>query len=187
MVVNRQIGGLLPLVAPMKVLVLDEHQVFAMGLRACLSANPALEVVADSPEPNVDVAVVSSAIAAARAFPCPLVICGDAPLSLAPGNVVLAVLPRSTLTVERLTAGIYGAAAGLRVASDDEACRESALEGRAAAVLRLLAKGADTHEISVELGYSDRTIKTVVRELQVVLGTRNRAQTVAEGIRRGLI
>lgn len=171
----------------MKVLVIDEHPVFGMGLRACLSANPALEVVLDGPDPVADVAVVSPAIAAERSLRCPLVICGDVPASLAPGNVVLAVLPRRTLTVERLTAGIYGAAAGLRVASDDEACPPSALEGRSAAVLRLLAQGADTREISVELGYSDRTIKTVVRELQVALGTRNRAQTVAEGIRRGLI
>ena len=34
---------------------------------------------------------------------------------------------------------------------------------------------------------SDRTIKSVIRDVQVTLGAKNRVQAVAEGIRQGLI
>ena len=64
---------------------------------------------------------------------------------------------------------------------------EPRLYGRGLEVLRMLARGADTREIADELGYSDRTIKTVIRDVQLALGARNRVQAVAEGIRQGLI
>jgi DNA-binding CsgD family transcriptional regulator len=54
-------------------------------------------------------------------------------------------------------------------------------------VLRLLARGADTQEISRSLRYSERTIKTLIQEIERELGARSRAQAVAEGIRLGLI
>jgi DNA-binding NarL/FixJ family response regulator len=125
-------------------------------------------------------------MATERSFDCPLVVCGDAPSRLAAGNEVVAVLPRATLTAEHLLASIHAAAAGLRIAPSDAAVSPRVV-GRSLVVLQMLARGADTKEISDHLGYSDRTIKTVIRELQVSLGARNRVQAVAEGIRQGLI
>ena len=61
------------------------------------------------------------------------------------------------------------------------------LAGRGLEVLGLLASGADTKEIAEQLGYSDRTIKSVIRDVQLSLGAKNRVQAVAEGIRQGLI
>ena len=61
------------------------------------------------------------------------------------------------------------------------------LASRGLEVLSLLAAGADTKEIAEQLGYSDRTIKSVIRDVQVSLGVKNRVQAVAEGIRQGLI
>jgi DNA-binding CsgD family transcriptional regulator len=61
------------------------------------------------------------------------------------------------------------------------------LAGRGLEVLALLATGADTKQIAEQLGYSDRTIKSVIRDVQLSLGARNRVQAVAEGIRQGLI
>lgn len=168
-----------------KVCVVDEHEMFALGLQSCLGDHPMVELVGREAA-EAHVAIVSPAVAAERSFPCPLVVCGEAPSRLAAGNVVLAVLPRATLTAEHLLAGVHAAAAGLRVAQHDTAPAPR-VSGRALTVLQMLARGADTREISERLGYSDRTIKAVIRELQVALGARNRVQAVAEGIRQGLI
>lgn len=168
--------------ATIRVGIVDENEMFALGLRAALAGQPRIELA----EEPVDVAVVSSTAAGERTFACPLVVCGESPAGLAEGNHVLAVLPRSTLTPEQLLASIHAAAAGLKV-SAPEVSVASRLEGRRVEVLRLLAAGADTREIGRRLGYSDRTIKSVIHEIQLALGTRNRAQAVAEGVRQGLI
>jgi DNA-binding NarL/FixJ family response regulator len=168
-----------------RVGIVDENEMFALGLRAALAGHPHIEVTVDE-SVDVDVAVVSAAAAGERRFSCPLVVCGEAPHRLAEGNAVLAVLPRSTLTPEQLLASIQAAAAGLRV-SPSQVAVASRLDGRRLDVLRMLAAGADTREIAQHLGYSDRTIKSVIREIQLALGTRNRAQAVAEGVRQGLI
>lgn len=166
-----------------RVGIVDENEMFALGLRAALAGHPRIEVTTGD---AIDVAVVSPLVAGERVFPCPLVVCGEAPPRLAEGNLVLAALPRSTLTPEQLLASIHAAAAGLMV-SASLVPPVSRLEGRRLEVLRLLASGADTREIALSLGYSDRTIKSVIREIQLALGTRNRAQAVAEGVRQGLI
>jgi DNA-binding NarL/FixJ family response regulator len=114
------------------------------------------------------------------------VICGDAPSRLAPGNEVMAVLGRAALTAEQLLASIHAAAAGLKVVNGEHAPTPK-LASRGLEVLSLLAAGADTKEIAEQLGYSDRTIKSVIRDVQVSLGVKNRVQAVAEGIRQGLI
>ena len=158
---------------------------FALGLRTCLAGNPLVKVLSH-PDDELDVVIVSAAVAAQQQFACPLVVCGDPPNRLASGNVVLAVLPRSTLTAEQLLASVHAAAAGLRVIPPEEA-PNTRLYGRGLEVLQLLAAGADTKEIADRLGYSDRTIKTVIRDIQLALGARNRVQAVAEGIRQGVI
>jgi DNA-binding CsgD family transcriptional regulator len=165
--------------------IVDEHEMFALGLRTSLAANPLIQV---SPvvDDDVDVAIVSPRIAEERKFPCPLVVCGDAPQRLAPGNEVMAVLARSTLTVEQLLASIHAAAAGLRVVNSEQ-LPVPRLAARGLEVLAMLAAGADTKEIAEQLGYSDRTIKSAIRDVQVTLGAKNRVQAVAEGIRQGLI
>jgi DNA-binding CsgD family transcriptional regulator len=171
--------------ATIKVAVVDEHEMFALGLRSCLAEHSSVEVM-PRPDGPVDVAIVSPQVAREVRLPCPLVVCGDAPTQLAAGNVVLAVLPRATLTTGQLIASVHAAAAGLRVTSPDGP-RVSRLQGRRLEVLGLLATGADTREIAARLGYSDRTIKGVIQEIQVALGARSRAHAVAEGIRQGLI
>jgi DNA-binding NarL/FixJ family response regulator len=105
---------------------------------------------------------------------------------VAAGNEVMAVLGRAALTAEQLLASIHAAAAGLRVINAEHV-PVPRLAGRGLEVLARLAAGADTKEIAEELGYSDRTIKSVIRDVQLRLGARNRVQAVAEGIRQGLI
>jgi DNA-binding NarL/FixJ family response regulator len=165
--------------------IVDEHEMFALGIRTCLSASPLVRVAAVVDD-DVDVVIVSPRMAEERSFRCPLVICGDPPSRLAPGNEVMATLGRATLTAEQLLASIHAAAAGLRVMTSDTSTPPR-LASRGLEVLSLLAAGADTKEIAEQLGYSDRTIKSVIRDVQVSLGVKNRVQAVAEGIRQGLI
>jgi DNA-binding CsgD family transcriptional regulator len=165
--------------------IADEHEMFALGIRTCLAAS-ALVRVSPVIDEDVDVVIVSPRMAEEQRFPCPLVVCGDLPNTLAPGNEVMAVLGRGTLTAEQLLASIYAAAAGLRVIHAEQG-PPTRLAGRGLEVLALLASGADTKEIAEQLGYSDRTIKSVIRDVQLSLGAKNRVQAVAEGIRQGLI
>lgn len=173
-----------------RVGIFDENEMFAIGIRASLVGARDIEIVAEGDaegDREMDVAVVSPRAARQLSFSCPLVVCGEVPNRVAAGNVVLAELPRGSLTPGHLLVSVQAAAAGLRVVPPQPDGASSKLDGRRLEVLRLLATGADTREIARSLGYSDRTIKSVIREIQLALGTRNRVQAVAEGVRQGLI
>jgi DNA-binding NarL/FixJ family response regulator len=182
---------------PVRVAVVDDHEIFRRGVVTCLEEDPTLRIVADAPdwptiaEGEVDVAVVSPAAARTAAdLDCPLVVCGepDALQPPGPGDFVMAVLPRSALTPNQLIGAVRAAAAGLRI---DEGrggrIDPGRLDPRRLEVLRLLAEGADTQQISTELRYSERTIKALIQDIERELGARSRAQAVARGIREGLI
>jgi DNA-binding NarL/FixJ family response regulator len=179
---------------PVRVAVVDEHEIFRRGLVTCLSEDPTLEVAAELAsgplEAAVDVAVVSPGAAAGANLTCPLVVCGD-PMALPPSQVaeaVMAVLPRSTLSPDQLIGAVRAAAAGLRIdQGPDGRGGPGRLDPRRLAVLRLLADGADTQQISERLRYSERTIKGLIQDIERELGARSRAQAVARGIREGLI
>jgi DNA-binding CsgD family transcriptional regulator len=176
-----------------RVAVIDEHDIFRRGLVACLADDSFLKVVVDRPvgplTEEVDVVVVSPRAAAQERFDCPIVVCGERRSPADPGgNRLMGTLPRSTLTAEQLIATVRAAAAGLRIdAPPAEALPPGRLDERRLQVLQLLAEGADTQEISVSLGYAERTVKGLIQGLERQLGSRSRAQAVAEGIRRGLI
>ncbi len=169
-----------------RVAVVHENEMFGLGLQASLADHFAVTIGLPG-EGTADVAVVSAAAAAEHRFACPLVVCGEANGRVAPGNDVVAQLPRSSLSVGQLLACVHAASAGLRVSTDEAPRRPARLDGRGLEVVGLLAGGAGTREIAAELGYSERTIKGVIREVQLALGTRTRAQAVAEAMRQGLI
>jgi DNA-binding NarL/FixJ family response regulator len=54
-------------------------------------------------------------------------------------------------------------------------------------VLRLIADGRMTREVATELCYSERTVKTVLRDAVMKLGARSRSQAIAFAVREGLI
>ncbi len=51
----------------------------------------------------------------------------------------------------------------------------------------MIAQGATNKEIAQEMSRSERTIKRKIARITSVLGARNRAQAVAEGVKRGLV
>jgi DNA-binding NarL/FixJ family response regulator len=63
----------------------------------------------------------------------------------------------------------------------------SGLTERELSVLRLLADGLDTAEVSGRLYYSERTVKNIIHDITSRLELRNRTHAVAYAIKQGLI
>jgi DNA-binding NarL/FixJ family response regulator len=182
-------------VTPIRVAVIEDHDIFRRGIVACLADDPAVDVVfegaAGPVAAMIDVAVVSHAAALVERLPeCPVVVCsGDRapPVGRYPASDVVGVLRRTSLTGEQLIATVRAAAAGLRVEPLDVPRPAHSLDDRSIEVLRLLSRGADTQQISHALSYSERTVKTLISDLQRSLNARNRTHAVAEGFRHGFI
>jgi len=176
-----------------RVAVVDENEIFRRGVVACLAEQPTFEIAAAwASAPlggetgcGAGVAVVSAKAARETALTCPLVVCASAPFAVPEDGRVLALLPRNGLTAEQLAAAVHGAAVGLRVSGT--ALELPQLDERRLRILRLLADGATTEEISRSLRYSPRTIKGLVASIQAELHSRTRAQAVATAIRGELI
>ena len=102
---------------------------------------------------------------------------------------VVAVLPRGQLTESQLGAAVHAAASGLRVGVAGGAAGSPpiGLSERSLQVLRLLAAGCGTREISDTVGCSERTVKYAIRDAERHLEARSRAHVVAEAIRQGMI
>lgn len=178
-----------------RVAVVDENDIYRRGLVACLESDDALLVVFAARTgplpPLVDVVFASmkAATGLARDGP-PWLICGD-PHASGTGVTGCAdtVLSRDGLTEEQVLAAARAAASGLRIqmVGPLRPRRDSPFPQRMLEVLRLLADGCGTREISERIGFSERTVKSVVCEAQRRLTARSRSQAVAEAIRRGLI
>lgn len=168
----------------------DENEIFAYGVDAILNEDPQISSVTHDRDrvADLDVAVTSLTSVEQGELSCPLVVCASsdeiAPASSVSGPVA-ALLFRSEVTPDQLRSAVHAAAAGLRL--NWNRTDESVLDDRGRAVLRLLASGASTREISVDLGYSERTIKAVIQHVEQALGARSRAHAVALAMRGALI
>jgi DNA-binding NarL/FixJ family response regulator len=186
----------------LRVGVAEEDEVFRRGLIAVLldegwdctvlATDGAANGQSADSAAGLDVAVVCVKVLGGMRLPCPIVCLADPPLNGAEGchtsAEVKAILPHDHLSAEELVASVRAAVAGLQVESPGlSRQRDAVLDVRSIQVLRLLAEGADTRAIASRLQLSDRTVKTLVREIQLALGTTTRAQAVAEGFRLGLI
>lgn len=179
-----------------RVAVVDENDIFRRGILACLEGDDAIKIVFEArtaPVPAVaDVVIASERAAAGMTCEGPTLICSDtvraADRGCACGNVV-AVLPRSQLTEDQLVAAVRAAASGLRVdvGQDETASPSAGLPERSLEILRLLAIGYATREISDTIGCSERTVKYAIREAERHLEARSRAHLVVEAIRRDMI
>ena len=185
---------------PLRVGVAEEDEIFRRGLIEILldedwdcivlATDGVANGVADSAA-NLDIAVLCAKVLGRMRLPCPIV-CLDPQLYGAENchssANVKAFLPHDHLSADELVMSVRAAVAGLQVESPGLSRQgDAVLDARRIRVLRLLAEGADTRAIALKLQLSDRTVKTLVREIQMSLGTTTRAQAVAEGFRLGLI
>lgn len=182
--------------------ILEDDEVLSRGIIAILSEQGFSCIVLDgarevSPEAadakaTLDVAVICSKSARDLELSCPVVVLTAPMPSGQPSrhvtSKVMATLPHDGLTRDQLVASVRAAAAGLRV---EDASAGSAIEPvldlRRIEVLKLLATGGTTRAIARKLQLSERTVKTLVHDIQLSLGTSTRAQAVAEAVRLGLI
>ena len=187
---------------PLSVGVLEEDEVFRRGVVAVLveedceciilepdgdAARPAIGA-----PPSLDAAVVCSRALGRVLLECPIVCLAHSDLSgeerCHTWSGVKATLPHDGLAAEALVASVRAAAAGLQVESlKPDRHPDDVMDPRRIEVLRLLATGSDTRAIARNLQLSERTVKTLVHDIQLTLGASTRAQAVAEGIRLGLI
>jgi DNA-binding NarL/FixJ family response regulator len=109
---------------------------------------------------------------------------------------VVAVLPTTLVTAERLLHCVRSAAEGGGVIPPDllgvllghlVRLRQAALEPREVDVVRLMADGHDNAEIAARLHCSERLVKKVVSAIFRRLGLRNRTHVVAYAIRTGIV
>jgi DNA-binding CsgD family transcriptional regulator len=186
----------------LRVGVLEEDEVYRRGVMAVLNEDDCVCIVlgddretspeAVDAEDGLDVAVVCSRLLDRVRLSCPLVCLAIPELqgaeSCRSSPNVKATLPHDGLTAEELVASVRAAAAGLQVESPAlSRLNGDVMDPRRIDVLKLLAGGADTRTIARDLQLSERTVKTLVHDIQLTLGVSTRAQAVAEGIRLGLL
>jgi DNA-binding NarL/FixJ family response regulator len=112
----------------------------------------------------------------------------------------IGVVSKSGLTSAGLAAQVRAALLGAGVVPPEllssfttvgrgrAALRQSGgLTNREQSVLRLFADGKLTREVARELSYSERTVKSVLREAVTKLGARSRSQAIAHAVREGFI
>lgn len=182
--------------------VVEEDEVFRRGIIAVLEEEEFVCVVLDGDRErlpktidgagSLDVAVVCSRVLGRVKLECPIVCLAHPELRglescrASPG--VRATLPHEDLRAQELVASVRAAAAGLQVESMSMSRHNGeVMDPRRIEVLKLLATGSDTRAIARELRLSERTVKTLVHDIQLTLGASTRAQAVAEGMRLGLI
>ncbi len=161
-----------------------ENEVFGRGIEVCLREDPGTRLSEDEDAPP-DVVVVTVGTLPGD-WTCPVVVCTDSPLD--PSQIppaVMGIVPMRSLTPSQLISAVRAAAFGLRVGHPQTSSGLIGPRGRD--VLRLLAEGAGTREISDELGFSERTIKGVIAGVERELGARSRAHAVALAMKQALI
>ncbi|ATE58176.1 MULTISPECIES: helix-turn-helix transcriptional regulator [Actinosynnema] len=130
---------------------------------------------------------------------------GDADVLTAAECRVVAIVPRTAATGDRVLRSVLAAAEGGGVMPPNlvaELLRHvqrlqrelvatetgpDRLTSREADVLRLIAEGLDTAEIATRLSYSERTVKNVFYGITTRLHLRNRPHAVAYALRKGMI
>ncbi|WP_250004722.1 response regulator transcription factor [Actinoplanes sp. M2I2] len=170
----------------------DQAQVFVVGIER-LTVDVVAMLRRSAKEVGVPVILVTAAL-------------DESDLLVAVECRVVAVLPRSTVTADRLAYSVKAAAEGGAVMAPSlvgsllkhierlhksvlatNGLNASGLNDREIEVLRLMADGFDTVEIAGKLSVSERTVKNIVYGMTRRLDLRNRSHAVAYALRTGII
>ena len=193
----------------------DRHAIFRLGMATCLRDGGCViagESSALDPMPiprAMDVLIFESHVTALRR--AVRLVAGsnarliavveqptEAQVSDLVGAGVNGILPREDLNPRSVTAYVHAVSSGstalpqqlfrrLLTVNQNQPAMADWLCGRERDVLRLLAEGLDTHQIALDLCFSERTVKNVVHDVLIKLNCRTRAHAVAHATRAGVI
>jgi len=202
---------------PMRVLLAEDHFVTRMGLKAILSAERDIEIVAESENgPDTialfrthrpDVAIVDlrlpglSGVDVIKGIRAEFDDARIVVLTASDGSEdvyrALQAGARAYLLKDATGTALVDALrhvhAGRRVVPDEVAQRlaervpQSALSAREIDVLRLAASGKSNKRIADVLGLSEATVRTHMSHILAKLGADDRTQAATEAIRRGIL
>jgi two-component system, NarL family, response regulator len=202
---------------PIRVMIVDDHEVVRAGVAAILARQPDIAVVTEASSgdeavrqfrahhPDVTLLDLTmpgkDGVATIRAirdeFPNSRFIvltvrAGDEDVHQALAAGAQAYLLKTASDVELVDA-VRAVHAGLRRLSREAADRlreypiASDLTPRELEVLRLLARGLTNKEIGAELGVSETTAKWFVKNILEKLGANDRTQAVTTAFERGIL
>ncbi len=176
------------------------------GLRALLSSDKTIKVMASPDSLDEDSAADVVITSAARASfvnnglidspSAAILLLSDQPLNVREmmrSSRAWGILPTEA-SVEELGAAVHALSQGLIVGTsallferESEPLSRGPLTERESEVLGLLSKGLANKQIAVELGISEHTVKFHVSSIYTKLNVTNRTEAVREGLRGGWI
>jgi DNA-binding NarL/FixJ family response regulator len=202
-------------VRPIRIAVEASDPLDRAGLVSHLGSHPDRVLLLDEQRTDADVLVFCCArlttevIAALRdsaaAIGSPVVLVVDEisedDLPAAVAGRVVAILPRFSLTAERLVFSVMTAKAGAgatvapnpvgtllrHIKQTQRGATAAGLRPPEIEVLRLIADGWDTEAIAERLHYPERTVKAMIYEVINRLDLRSRSHAVAYAVRAGVI
>lgn len=192
------------------VVIIAASPALRAGLRALLSSDDEIQVLADSERwdnsldeiNEADVIVTSASLASflddelTAPSSASILILSNEPLNvreMARLQTIWGILPLDT-SADELHAAVHALSQGLIVgersllfATEEDALANSPLTDRETEVLNLLSKGLANKQIAVSLGISEHTVKFHVSSIYTKLNVTNRTEAVHAGLRRGWI
>ena len=203
--------------SPVRVLAVDDHQLFRQGIAALIEEVPDMVLAAEATngrqaielfrQHRPDVTLMDlqmpdmtglEAITAIRAeFPDARIIvlttfAGDVQVTRALQAGACGYLLKSTLRLE-LLATIRAVHRGRRALSPEislelgEHAMQDALSAVEVRVLRLIAEGNSNKEVGEQLSLTEDAVKGQVRSILAKLGANDRAHAAVIGLKRGII
>jgi DNA-binding NarL/FixJ family response regulator len=192
------------------VLIIAPSPALRAGLRALLSSDDEIRILADSDRSNnsidkineADVIITSASSVSffddemGASSSASILVMSNEPLNvreLTRSQSIWGVLPLDA-SADELLAAIHALSQGLIVgersllfASEEETLSNSPLTDRETEVLNLLSKGLANKQIAVSLGISEHTVKFHVSSIYTKLNVTNRTEAVHAGLRSGWI
>lgn len=203
--------------SPVKLMIVDDHPAFRLGLKAVVQSNPRMHVVAESGDgrdalefyrkirPDVvlmdlrlpGLGGAEATMAIRKEFPDARVIVlttydsdEDIHRAIQAGAKSYLLKDVSKEEIMRTILAVMAGEEGISPSIRQrlvERERRNELSARELEVLQHLAKGRSNREISRTLSISEETVKTHLKALFLKMGVKDRTEAVIQSVRRGIV